>query len=523
MRPEVQVLAGPPAIPAGHSAAGSEPGTPAASLGHAGPHTQPRRHAHRPLRTRPAGRQAHDHHPPWQPTQPEDGSHAAAAGLRAAWRYDVAAAVNLLARAHALLPSTNPQRRTVMRRLAEVYQVVGRLSDADAVLAAMLAEAEAEADESLAQVARLERARLRLFAGPDPIRLRSIREEAERALDLFGESGDEAGLALASYVLGYVHFRAGAIREMERVARRALGHADRSARRREAMAARMLVAWAVAAGATPVPEAICVCEQLVDVAGREHPMVLSELAVLRAMRGEIDDARVLIDRARALALERMRGRSPMLIVARARASVELAAGDFSAAEHELHVALDLARAAGLREPVAQTAARLSLLAVQRDPAEAALLASLSRDNAPAESVAAQALWRAATARVTASRNAYEQAQRLAREAIGLVPAEMPNLRADLLVDLAEIPLARGDRTRATAMIADAIELYERKGNLASAAQARSLAGRADESNRETYHRGRPTRTTPMPSRRRGRQRWPKPRPLPTVGPGASTV
>ena len=41
------------------------------------------------------------------------------------------------------------------------------------------------------------------------------------------------------------------------------------------MAARMLVAWAVTAGATPVPEAIRVCEQLIDVAGREHPMVLS--------------------------------------------------------------------------------------------------------------------------------------------------------------------------------------------------------------------------------------------------------
>ena len=35
------------------------------------------------------------------------GEYLAAAGLRAAWRYDVAAAVNLLARAHALLPSTN--------------------------------------------------------------------------------------------------------------------------------------------------------------------------------------------------------------------------------------------------------------------------------------------------------------------------------------------------------------------------------------------------------------------------------
>jgi hypothetical protein len=36
MRSQVQVLAGPPPIPAGHSAAGREPGTPAASLGRAG-------------------------------------------------------------------------------------------------------------------------------------------------------------------------------------------------------------------------------------------------------------------------------------------------------------------------------------------------------------------------------------------------------------------------------------------------------------------------------------------------------
>ena len=101
----------------------------------------------------------------------------------------------------------------------------------------------------------------------------------------------------------------------------------------------------------------------------------------------------------------------MLIMARAQASVELAAGDLGAAEHELHVALDLGRDAGLREAVAQTAARLSLLAVQRDPVEAELLASLSRDNTPKERVAAQALWQAATARVTASRNAHGEAER----------------------------------------------------------------------------------------------------------------
>jgi len=337
----------------------------------------------------------------------------------------------------------------------------------------MLAEAEVGGDRSLAQVARLERARLGLFAGSDPTSHRSTRHEAERALELFRESGDEAGLALAHYVLAYVCFQAGEIAEMERAARRALVHADRSARRREAMAARMLVAWSVAAGPTAIPEAIRVCEQLVDVAGRQHPLVLSDLAMLRAMLGEVEDARALVERARTLALERMRGRAPLLILARARASVELAAGDLGAAEHELRVALDLARDIGLNDTIAQTAAQLSLLTVQHDPGEAARLASLSRASAPAESVAAQALWRAATARALAGQAAHREAERLAREATGLVPAEMLNLQADILVHLAEVLQGAEGDAAARSVISDAIELYERKGNVISAARARS--------------------------------------------------
>lgn len=54
---------------------------------------------------------------------------------------------------------------------------------------------------------------------------------------------------------------------------------------------------------------------------------------------------------------------------------------------------------------------------------------------------------------------------------------MPNLRADLLVDLA-ILLVSGDPKGATALIGQAIELYERKGNVISAARARSLDSRA---------------------------------------------
>ena len=236
------------------------------------------------------------------------------------------------------------------------------------------------------------------------------------------------------------------------------------------MAARILVAWAVAGGPTPVPEAIRACEQLVEVADREHPVVLCSLATLRAMLGKIDDARALLDRARELVLERMRGRSPMMVLALDRASVELSAGDVVAAERQLEDALELARAGRLRDTISQTAARLSLVVLQRDPARAEALATLSRDNAPAESIAAQALARVATARATASR-ARSEATDLGMEAVRLVPTEMPNLRADLLVELAEILRASGDATGATRSIGEAIDLYERKGNLVGAARA----------------------------------------------------
>jgi hypothetical protein len=80
MRSQVQVLAGPPPIVAGHSAPSSEPGALAAGLGRAGA-ARPSRPAPPvappgpPTRTSGSG----DDHPPWSRTQPKDGRHAAAA------------------------------------------------------------------------------------------------------------------------------------------------------------------------------------------------------------------------------------------------------------------------------------------------------------------------------------------------------------------------------------------------------------------------------------------------------------
>jgi predicted Zn-dependent protease with MMP-like domain len=90
------------------------------------------------------------------------------------------------------------------------------------------------------------------------------------------------------------------------------------------------------------------------------------------------------------------------------------------------------------------------------------MAAISADAAPSESVAAQALSSAARARATADAE-------LARKAVELVPDEMLNLRADVLVELAEVLQRSGDRQGAKDAVEEAAGLYERKGNLAAIA------------------------------------------------------
>ncbi|MGH2368336.1 MAG: ATP-binding protein, partial [Chloroflexota bacterium] len=356
------------------------------------------------------------------------GERLASAGLQAYARFDVAAAENLWSRAKSLLPSDHTALPPVRRHLAEAYQVLGRHDDADALLATMLAEVAAGEDPLLEHTIRIERARIRLFTGPDPVRLRAIREEAERALEVFGESGDEAGLSQACYILGLVHMQLGEVREMQQTARRGLAHADRSGEPREEVQARVNVAVALSLGETPVPDCLRACEEIAPWRGMEHPMVLCELAGLRAMLGDFHEARELIARARRLLVERIRGRRPLTFVSgRASASVELLAGDLAAAERELRVALPMALEMREREWVSQFAASLSRVLSIQGAGEAERFSALSFEAAPAENVPAQALWRSAQARVLVKRGDHREAERLAREAVQLVPRAMLNL------------------------------------------------------------------------------------------------
>lgn len=263
---------------------------------------------------------------------------------------------------------------------------------------------------------------------------------------------------------------------MEEIARLGLSHADRSGNPRDELAARWNLAWVVEADTTPVPEAIRRCEGLARWRGREHPGVLCELGSLRAMQGEFDRARELVTHGQRLLEDWMHAPGPTVFAMRAIAKVDILAGDLAGAERHLRRGLDMALEMGLRDQSADLAARLSMvLSVAGAFSEAERLANLSMEQAPRESVPAQALGRSAMARVLVAGREARQAEPLAREAAELPPADMLNLRGDALVDLAEVLLATGQHEAAHVAARQAAEVYVRKGNVVAATRARCLS------------------------------------------------
>src|SRR5207244_2744246 len=93
----------------------------------------------------------------------------------------------------------------------------------------------------------------------------------------------------------------------------------------------------------------------------------------------------------------------------------------------------------------------------------------------------QMLWRQVRAKVLARRAEYAEAERLVREAVAVgEETDMLNAQGDVYADLAEVLILTGKPTEAASALEQALERYERKGNLVSAQRAQTrLAGLQD--------------------------------------------
>jgi tetratricopeptide (TPR) repeat protein len=296
---------------------------------------------------------------------------------------------------------------------------------------------------------------------------------ANRAIDVFDSSGDDLGLARAWLHVAEVQWLRCHCAEVEEVLARGLVHAERAGERREISAILASMAPAALVGPRPADDAIEVCRGILErgqgSAGVEGHVNLV-LAVLEAMTGRVEDARSLY--AETTSALDDRGLTTLLASLRMYPGmVELIAGDYEAAERELRLGYDQLAAVGHSAFLSTTAAFLAKPLYELGRHDEALeMTRASDDAASPDDIASQVIWRGTRAKVLAHRGEAATAAELAQEAVDLLrETDLVNTRADAYSDLAETMrlLDRGDEA-ATARDR-ALELYEAKGNIASAA------------------------------------------------------
>ena len=402
----------------------------------------------------------------------------AAAGRRALARGDAHAATNLLERALALVPPTDPFGLELARDLTDGLVLAGNFERADQVTTAAI---EAAGDSRHGLVASLMRADIRTFTEPEGSRER-LRDVAEHALPELEKARDDNGLARAWAAIAWTHHLAMRFEAAIDAFERAFTHARRAGDERQANQALIQIGIELIYGPTPAEEAIKRCDAVLEDASisRWGEMgFMDALAVHEAMLGHFDAARELIERVRTMTEDLGLARGlPDILRAEHGWIVETLAGDAAAAEDEIRTAYEVLERWKMGEKglLSTHAARLaqSLYAQQRY-VEAEDYTKISEQAGASDDIATQTLWRQVRAKTLARRGHVEDAEQLARDAVALAePTDALDMRADGLVDLAEVLHLIGRTDETTGVLEGAVRLYEQKGDVVSAARARSV-------------------------------------------------
>ena len=395
-------------------------------------------------------------------------------------RGDIPAALNLLERAAALVSPDDPARFNLQLDLAFALMQSGeRMPQAHALLTKVAEEASAAGARVPALVASLELGLIGILTSHER-RAEEVIDLARDAIRVLEEEGDDLALAKAWRLLGYtLALLRGQWSEAEAAMTTAHEHARLGGSRYVEGTVLNILGVAYVYGPTPISDGIeRIEEMLAEAKGDpqiEAPMLVP-LGRLRASLGEFDEARELIESGR-----RKHEESGNLLQARAvvfqRADVDLLAGDFVAAEGVLRPAYEILMKVGEKAWLALAAARLAraLYAQQRyDEANEVLEVC---DEAAAEGQPwPRVVLPATRAKLHAQAGHGEEALALARKAVTLSKdTDAVELQADTLLDLAEVlRLTGGSSAEIAAALEEALDLYEQKGNVPTAAATREL-------------------------------------------------
>jgi class 3 adenylate cyclase/tetratricopeptide (TPR) repeat protein len=397
-----------------------------------------------------------------------------AAGSRAFGRGDMPGAVNLLGRTAQLLPKEDPTRLELVPDLATALTEVGELSQADSILGETVEAARAVGNERLEWRARLGRVSVQVWMGGSAEQSAAV---AAQAVEAFARLGDELGLARSWNLVALTRFWLGTTAAAEEAWRHAIEHARRAESPREEAQALSWLLVGTWMGPTPVEDGVRRCQEILGRAPTRQveAVALLEQGPLLAMCGRFPEARELFDRGKEV-IEDLGLAILAAGASQERFDIEMLAEDPEAAEVELRRACETLEQLGEKGFLSTRAALLAhALCAQGRYEEAGPFIKVAAETGSEDDQLTQALWRSARAKVLARQGDVDEALRLAREAVAIVAqTDWLNPRGDALLDLAEVLDLAERLDEAAPLIAEALRLYEQKGNIVSAGKAHEL-------------------------------------------------
>ena len=400
------------------------------------------------------------------------GQLLASASGRALLRDDLRAAVNLLERAVALLPAEGRGVELDLDLADALFRSM-RVTEAEAVAAAAARRAAEDGDDRGEVLARLQQRRYLLSLDPAADDYGDLLAFAQAALPTFEAAEDDAGLAAVWHAIAFVeHLLMHNAAELA-AAEHGLEHARRAGLHRYEPDLRWSQISAVYYGPTPADEVLAWLDRHRELETRTPILILNRAGAV-AMLGRFDEARDLLAAFRARGDELGHGFWAAACTQTA-GRIETLAGNLDAAEREIRHGCELWEAAGEQSYLSTFAGDLAkTLAALGRLDEAERWAARSAELGASDDVATQTLWRQAQAKIHALRGEPEQARQRALEAISVFEgSDDAVFQTDAWLTLAEILSLDRQTDEARAAFEEALDRYERKGNLVMAQRTRA--------------------------------------------------
>jgi len=391
----------------------------------------------------------------------------AAGGQRAQRRSDFGAAVTLFERAAAQVPSAEADLELESDHIDALFSA-GRGGEALLRADALVERAASAGDRVGELLAKVKAGTLRSTLEPEGA-TENLAAILEEALPVFRGAADDLALCIGYNALGWVAATRGRMDAGVVAWDQAAAHARRGGRKDEFVGLRASVRlW----GTTPVTEVLAWLDEHQPRDRMDHRLGASRAWAL-AMVGRTDEARAILAASRAQLAERGGGWELGVMNGLESVSVELLAGDPRAAAMYGAEGCSVLERQGERGVLSSAAGLLGQALYELDRLdEANEWAGRAAETGGSDDLLTQHLWRRVRAKVLARRGEHAEAERLAREAVAISEeTDQLVVQGDVYADLAEVLSLAGRPQEAADALGQALECYERKGNVVSTQRA----------------------------------------------------